>query len=50
MTVLRPGHSPPQVTMAAEVAAGSKKIVSRGPAISKKTLSSVSWPGISSTS
>src|SRR6516225_9221671 len=35
MTLFKPGQSPPQVTMAALVFAGSKKIVSRGPAFSK---------------
>src|SRR6516162_7465796 len=35
MTLFKPGLSPPQVTMAALVLAGSKKIFSRGPAFSK---------------
>ena len=35
MTLLRPGQRPPQVTMAARVFRGSKKIFCRGPAFSK---------------
>ena len=35
MMSFRPGHRPPQVTMAAVVLAGLKKIFSRGPAASK---------------
>jgi len=38
MTLFSPGQSPPQVTMAAAVRAGSKKIFSRGPAFSNRML------------
>src|SRR5271167_1360026 len=41
MTSLIPGHKPPQVTIAQEVLAGSKKILRRGPANSN--AGSRSW-------
>ena len=35
MTLFRPGHSPPQVTIPTRVLDGSKKILRRGPPASK---------------
>ena len=44
MTSLRPGHSPPQVTMPTRVFEGSKKICRRGPPGSKPGSSSTGPP------
>jgi hypothetical protein len=44
-TLLRPGHRPPHVTMPARDRFGSKNSHSRGPASSKRSPSSVSFPG-----
>ena len=44
MTLLSPGHSPPQVTIPTRVFDGSKKIFRRGPPASNPGSSSTATP------
>src|SRR5208337_4852906 len=45
ITLFRPGHKPPQVTMPARVRVGSKNNLSRGPASSNSTSSRAGTAG-----